>query len=295
MQLCRKLIRDVRGYTQKVCSLTRDVRGYAQKFVDNGKEKTITYGLKYSLTTYNLGKSNDADTRAGVSHILKTQSGNPHIPFLLFFVTLLFLSPTMAEIISVAINSDTQPIVSLRKFVFTIRGCISISVSSVTVLSSSAQPTSSCFGFFLANDEGYRLAKMEIQKNPNLCFLNSRFIYRLFTFRDLFPPPLSSFNYSFPVFAPNQYTLFFVVCLCETSVSMLVRTELFNINSDGGKDYLSAEQTRLPLVLLLFFLAYVAIDIMCCGAIMCVVFLSISFLETSRTDGKTVSGKVDHF
>lgn len=201
------------------------------------------------------------DTRVEVSHIHKSKSGNPYIPFLLFFVTLLFLSPTMDEIISVAINSDTQPIVSLGKFVFTIRGCINISISSVTVLSSSAQPKSSRFSFFLANDEGYRLAKMEIQKNPNLCFLNSRFIYRLFTFRDLFPPPLSSFNYSFPTFAPNQYTLFFVVCLRETSVSMLVRTEPFNINSDGGKDYLLAEQTRLPLVLLLFFLAYVAFTI----------------------------------
>lgn len=40
---------------------------------------------------------------------------------------------------------------------------------------------------------------------------------------------------------------------------------------------------------------FMSIDIMCCGAIMCVVFWPVSFLETSRTDGKTVYGKVDHF
>ncbi|KAL5714269.1 DNA-directed RNA polymerase [Ranunculus cassubicifolius] len=59
--------------------LTRDVRSYAQKCVDSGKEinmqfairaKTITSGLKYSLSTGNWGQANAAGTRAGVSQVL---------------------------------------------------------------------------------------------------------------------------------------------------------------------------------------------------------------------------------
>jgi hypothetical protein len=48
------------------------------------------------------------------------------------------------------------------------------------------------------------------------------------------------------VFAPDKYTdLFFTIRPRETSVSMLVRTEPFNINSDGVKDYFSVEQTYI--------------------------------------------------
>ncbi|EPS65990.1 hypothetical protein M569_08783, partial [Genlisea aurea] len=59
--------------------LTRDVRSYVQKCVDNGKDvnlqfaikaKTITSGLKYSLSTGNWGQANAAGTRAGVSQVL---------------------------------------------------------------------------------------------------------------------------------------------------------------------------------------------------------------------------------
>ncbi|KAL9267562.1 DNA-directed RNA polymerase II subunit RPB2-like protein [Drosera capensis] len=59
--------------------LTWDVRGYVQKCVDTGKElnlqfaikaKTITSGLKYSLSTGNWGQANAAGTRAGVSQVL---------------------------------------------------------------------------------------------------------------------------------------------------------------------------------------------------------------------------------
>jgi len=42
---------------------------------------------------------------------------------------------------------------------------------------------------------------------------------------------------------------------------MIVRTELFNINSDGVKVYLSAGQFQLPLFFLLFFFSYLALTV----------------------------------
>ncbi|GAA0158956.1 DNA-directed RNA polymerase [Lithospermum erythrorhizon] len=59
--------------------LTSDVRSYVKKCVDKGKDvnlqfainaKTITSGLKYSLSSGNWGQANAAGTRAGVSQVL---------------------------------------------------------------------------------------------------------------------------------------------------------------------------------------------------------------------------------
>ncbi|KAI5415697.1 hypothetical protein KIW84_040926 [Lathyrus oleraceus] len=70
------------------------------------------------------------------------------------------------------------------------------------------------------------------------------------------PPSSASFNRSYPVTSPNKYNLFFANCAPQTSVSMVVRTEIFNLESDGSKDYLSAGQTQLPSMFFLFFIAY---------------------------------------
>ncbi|CAI8614529.1 unnamed protein product [Vicia faba] len=183
----------------------------------------------------------------------------PYIPFLILFSTLLLLlSPSTAEIKSLTITSDTRSMILFEKFGFTHKGHVTISVSSVSValLSSSSQPESSHLGFFLLNEETLLQVLIEIQQNPSFCVLNSHYIFRLFTFRDLSPPPSASFNRSYPVSSPNEYSLFFANCAPQTSVSMVVRTEIFNLDSDGSKDYLSAGQTQLPSIFFLFFLAY---------------------------------------
>jgi len=171
----------------------------------------------------------------------------PYIPFLFLFFTLLFLFPTMAEMKSIFIYFDTQPTISLGKFDFTHRGHIAIYVSSVTVLSSSPQLKSSRLGFFLANFVGYRLAEMDIKKK-SIYIID----YCLYTTSSLSATSLILYclplTFISPSFSRNEYTLFFANCLRETSVFMFVRTELFNINSDGVKVYLSARQIQLPLL-----------------------------------------------
>ncbi|WJX15711.1 hypothetical protein P8452_05819 [Trifolium repens] len=156
----------------------------------------------------------------------------PYIPFFLILIsTILFLSPTTttAETNSLTINStitsDTRPMILITKFCSTFKARVNISVSSVAVLAPSSKPEPSRFGFFLINDE----ALHEVQKNPSLCVLDSPYIYRFFNFRDLSPPPSSSFKGSFPFFGANEYSIFFANCAHETSVSMVVHAEVFNL------------------------------------------------------------------
>jgi hypothetical protein len=179
------------------------------------------------------------------------------LPFLfLLLLLLLVLSPSSAEIKTLSITSDTRPMILFEKFGFTHTGHVTVSVSSVSVTSSSAPPEPSRLGFFLLSEESLLQVLVEIQQNPQLCVLDSQYTYHLFNFRDLSPPPAASFNQSYPVTSPNEYSLFFANCAPESSVSMAVRTEVYNIDSDGSRDYLSAGLTQLPSLFFLFSITY---------------------------------------
>ncbi|KAJ4704778.1 Transmembrane receptor [Melia azedarach] len=182
------------------------------------------------------------------------------IPLSLPFLILLSLfSLATAEIKTLTITADSRPMILFEKFGFTHTGHVTISVSSVSVSSSSSapNPNPSRLGFFLLSEESLLQVLVEIQQNPNFCVLDSHYILRLFNFRDLSPPPLSRFNQSYPVTAPNEYSLFFANCAPETQVSMQVRTEVYNLDRDGLRDYLSAGLTQLPSLFFFFSILYV--------------------------------------
>ncbi|ESW16486.1 hypothetical protein PHAVU_007G160700 [Phaseolus vulgaris] len=175
------------------------------------------------------------------------------------FLLLLLVSPSTAEIKTLTITSDTRPMILLEKFGFTHTGHVLIAVSSVSVVASSgSQPDPSRLGFFLLSEESLLQVLIEIQQNPNFCVLDSHYIKSLFTFRDLSPPPAASINRTFPVTIANEYSLFFANCAPETSVSMAVHTELYNLDPDTSRDYLSAGQTQLPSLFFVFSVAYFA-------------------------------------
>ncbi|KAK9920760.1 hypothetical protein M0R45_029306 [Rubus argutus] len=144
-------------------------------------------------------------------------------------VLVALVSLTAAEIKSLTISSDTRPMILFEKFGFTHTGHVTIRVSSVSVTS---------------------------KQTPQLCVLESRYITPLFDFRSLSPPPKSTFNQSYPVSAPNEYSLFFANCAPDTTVSMDVHTEVYNLDPDGSRDYLSAGLTHLPSLFFVFSLAY---------------------------------------
>ncbi|KAJ8899871.1 hypothetical protein K2173_019574 [Erythroxylum novogranatense] len=167
-------------------------------------------------------------------------------------------TPTTAEIKTLTITNDLRPMILFEKFGFTHTGHVSIRVSSVSVTATmeAPNPSPSRLGFFLLSEESLIQLILEAQQNPEFCVLDSRFIQPLFTFRDLSPPPLSSFNQSYPVTAPNEYSLYFANCAPGTSVSMLVHTEVYNVDRDGSPDYLSAGRTALPSLYSFYSIAY---------------------------------------
>ncbi|CAN6872321.1 hypothetical protein Bca4012_045834 [Brassica carinata] len=185
----------------------------------------------------------------------------PAIAILLFSVAFLaVIPPSTAEIKSLVISDDARPMILFEKFGFTHTGHVTVSVSSVSVVSTSSDPNPdpSRLGFFLLSEESLLQVLLEMQQNARFCVLDSHYVTHLFTFRDLSPPPNSRFNHSYPVTSPNEYSLFFANCVPETKVSMAVRTEMYNKDPNGSKDYLPAGATQLPSLYSFFFLCYVA-------------------------------------
>ncbi|KAK2984000.1 hypothetical protein RJ640_024214 [Escallonia rubra] len=174
---------------------------------------------------------------------------------LMSILLLLYPSPSAAEIKSLKITADARAMIRFEKFGFTHTGTVAVTLSSVSVSSSLSVPDPSRLGFFLLSEESLVQVLLELQQNPNFCVIDSNYIKHLFTFRDLSPPPHSSFNRSYPITSPNEYSLYFANCAPESQVTMNVRTELYNL--DGNvKDYLSAGLTHLPTLYFLSFIVY---------------------------------------
>ncbi|XP_051130702.1 protein CANDIDATE G-PROTEIN COUPLED RECEPTOR 7-like [Andrographis paniculata] len=178
------------------------------------------------------------------------------LPFLISLF-LLLLSLASAEIKNLKISDDSRPMILFERFGFTHTGQATITVSAVSVVSSLESVDAARLGFFLLSEESLIQVLLELQTNPSFCVLDSKYITPLFTFRDLSPPPHSFFNRSYPITAPNEYSLFFANCNPESRVSMNVRTELYNLDGRGKvKDYLSAGLTQLPSLYFWFSVFY---------------------------------------
>lgn len=157
------------------------------------------------------------------------------LPFLLLFV---LLPLSRAEIKNLNFNGDSRSSILFEKFGFNHRGTVSIALSDASF--ASADP--SLLGFFLLSDESLFQAIYESQNNaspenipgPNpSCVLNSPYVKLLFTLTQL--TAAGTFNMSFPVTHPDEYSLFFANCAAGTTVSMKVHTEMFNIDPDDTK------------------------------------------------------------
>uniref|UniRef100_A0A1D1Z5C8 Protein GPR107 n=1 Tax=Anthurium amnicola TaxID=1678845 RepID=A0A1D1Z5C8_9ARAE len=190
---------------------------------------------------------------------------------LLFVVASSFLSRhCLGEIKSEKISADSRSMILFEKFGFTGSGHVAIYVSDVTVSTTLVPPDPSLLGFFLISEESLLQAVYDSQQrgpgsNPNpransdgdFCVLSSPYVHPLFTFRDLSPPPASSFNGTYPITSPDEYILFFASCAPECQVTMSVSTQMYNVQPDGSLDYLSAGQSRLPSLYSSFAVAYV--------------------------------------
>lgn len=162
-----------------------------------------------------------------------------------------------AEIRDSKIDSDSRPMILFEKFGFTHRGHVQILVTDVSFKATQAAPDldPSSMGFFLLTDEGLVQVLVELEQETHYCVLTSRFIKPLFTFKQ--QDASMTYNYSYPITDPNEYSLFFANCHHQYQVSMNVHTEMYNMEGDV-KDFLPAGQTQLPKLYFCFFLLYLA-------------------------------------
>ncbi|KAG8078419.1 hypothetical protein GUJ93_ZPchr0007g6198 [Zizania palustris] len=183
---------------------------------------------------------------------------------LLLAVAGAFLRPASAEIKQESFTDDSRSSILFEKFGFSRRGFVSISVSGVKASSKLAKPDPAQLGFFLLSDEALFEAIYEqpppTDLNPNpdpnpACVLSSPYVTPLFSFADL--DGEGHYNHTFPITHPDEYNLFFANCAPETTVAMEVRTDMYNTNLDGSKDYLSVGQAPVPTIYAIFAICYI--------------------------------------
>ncbi|KAF8006844.1 hypothetical protein BT93_K0994 [Corymbia citriodora subsp. variegata] len=166
------------------------------------------------------------------------------------------ISHSNADIKTQSLTSDHRPLILLHKFAFTYSGRVTVSASDVSVVSPCRTTDPSRLGFILVSDEALPQVLLEFQHNPRFCILDSHYAVTLFTLRDLSPPPHSFFNGTYHATYFGERSLYFANCRPEAHVSMNVLTELYNLDFDGSKNYLSHGQSRLIPLFFVFSLAY---------------------------------------
>ncbi|KAL6853713.1 hypothetical protein ACP4OV_019742 [Aristida adscensionis] len=175
------------------------------------------------------------------------------------------LRPSAAEIKQESFRDDPRPSILFEKFGFSPRGSVSISVSGAKASSALGTPDPSQLGFFLLSDEALFEAiyeqppRTDLNPNPESspgCVLSSPYVTPLFTFADL--DGNGFYTKTFPITHPDEYSLFFANCAPQATVSMAVRTDMYNANPDGTKDYLSVGQAPVPAIYAFFAVGYVA-------------------------------------
>ncbi|KAL6841374.1 hypothetical protein ACP4OV_028892 [Aristida adscensionis] len=182
--------------------------------------------------------------------------------------------PAAAEIKTEAFKEDPRPSIMFEKFGFSQSGFVRIVVSGAAVSSSFARADPKHLGFFLLSDESLIHAISESREGPTAeqraaatggddpaaaaaagCVLNSPYVKKLFTFHDM---KLGHLDKTFPVSHPDEYTLFFANCAPQSVVTMRVRTEMYNLDAAGAKDYLPVGQAPVPAIYGFFAFAYAA-------------------------------------
>ncbi|XP_015692856.2 protein CANDIDATE G-PROTEIN COUPLED RECEPTOR 7 [Oryza brachyantha] len=181
--------------------------------------------------------------------------------------------PALAEIRTETFREDPRPSILFEKFGFSKTGAVRIVISGAGVSSTFARADPKLIGFFLLSDESLFQAIYEAQARrppekreevagggpdePDVsrCILSSPYVKTLFTFHDL---GRGHYNKTFPVTHPDEYSLYFANCAPESLVTMRVRTEMYNANPDGSKDYLPVGQAPVPAIYGFFAFFYAA-------------------------------------
>ncbi|KAL5566841.1 hypothetical protein UlMin_030005 [Ulmus minor] len=190
---------------------------------------------------------------------LPYQNHKHQLLYLLFFLTTTSTLPlsSLSEIKNTRILDDARPMILFERFGFTQEGHVAITLNEVSWKSKlpNTNLNPSALGFFLVREPLFPQILNESETNPSFCVLSSKYIKPIFKFDKL--TLNMTYDGSTIIEEPDEYSLIFGNCHIEFSITMKVRTEMFNIQN-GVKNYLPAGQTSLPKLNFLFFLIYLA-------------------------------------
>ncbi|KAH7294914.1 hypothetical protein KP509_27G024600 [Ceratopteris richardii] len=173
---------------------------------------------------------------------------------------MIFLSCVLnveAEISELSVEQDSRDLIVMEEFGYTQSGYLEIEVKdakwSVPSGATIDLDRLKFMGFFLASEEDRIKVNMELEQKIVDCVLQSSSVQTIFTFTDL---KNGYHNQNYSVRGANLYTLMFANCLKDVSVSMSVRTSMYNLEGNA-KDYLSDVQSKLPALYFSFFCIYI--------------------------------------
>lgn len=165
------------------------------------------------------------------------------------------LSLSSGEIRYNEIRNDNRPIIPFDEFGFTHRGRLELNVSKIFLSNANPDLDFSKVGFFLCTRDSWLHVLQQLEDGEITCALQSDLIKHVLTFNNL--NGKSEYNTIYPENDADQYTLVFANCLQQLTVSMDVKSAMYNLEGrSNNRDYLSAGKTILPRIYFLFSLIY---------------------------------------
>jgi len=184
-------------------------------------------------------------------------TGGAMAAFVAVLLAVVMLPGSFAEIKHLVIKDDARAIIPFETFGFSAGGEVDFQVTGVQVSDPSADR--SRMGFFLTSMDDLVPVLNNLEQEHQNCLLDSAMMHTLFTLADVQKNSADApYNATHKVLGSNEYSLFFENCVAKASVSMEVRTSMYNVEN-GYKDYLPVGETVLPRLYFTFFLAHVAL------------------------------------
>ncbi|KAL1539308.1 protein CANDIDATE G-PROTEIN COUPLED RECEPTOR 7-like [Salvia divinorum] len=178
----------------------------------------------------------------------------PTTTLLLILLLLLHLHPTNSEIQTFHLHSDSRPFILFQDFGFTSPGFISISVSSASI-SSYPTPTPtllSSIGCYYAPSPARPALEQALLQHS--CITSDPFVFPIFTFNE----PPKHFNQTILISIPDLYFIFFLNCAHNSSISMTLNLETYNVKPNGDLDFIDDQFANLPTTLFIFSFLYLS-------------------------------------
>eukprot|EP00798_Chlamydomonas_sp_ICE-L_P020215 gene20215-26963_t len=175
----------------------------------------------------------------------------------------IFLATCQAKIMQSNVDIDDRGLIPLTdSFGYANGGRIIITIKDISIFvkknvhdpANERKYNLDNFGFFLSPVEAD--ANLELDLAENRCLLNS--IHSLFTFKDsavqsVIKNEADHVTFNLTVDTGGAYFLYFANCETDTPVSFACHIEMFNIDAQGHRDYLSVGDTELSTVFWIMF------------------------------------------